>query len=240
VGSRGDEDVDVPETLDPSELYLIREALQKYTEGMRTCEDISGLGFGRGLPSLAQGEIDDEVDDSVGRLVIFTWVGEDGSAPSWWMGNKETSPFNLLSAPLPGTGFPSSSLVVKNGIDGTMYVPEAAAEPSSGWTHIGTFSALAFVLASKRDTRFTYHTQDAVLAFENGSVDRGGNVYIYWRSTSTQLWAKQSVLRVGDGNAGSLLGVGSFRTDKIHGSGSYPATITCLCENQLVLLYNVL
>ncbi|KAG6333840.1 hypothetical protein ID866_5252 [Astraeus odoratus] len=239
VGNNADEDVDVPETLDPSELYLIREALQKYTDTLRAGEDISGLGLGCGLPSLAQGEMDDEVDNSVGRPATFTWVAEDGSAPSW-TGNKEASPINLLSVPLPGMDSPLSGLVIKNGIDGTMHVLEATAEPSLRWTHIGTFAALAFVLASKRDTRFTYHTQEAVFAFENGSVDRGGNVYIYWRSSPTQLWAKQSVLRVGDGNAGSLLGIGSFRTAKSSGNGNYLTTIACLCENQLVILYNVL
>lgn len=232
-------DIDVPETLDPSELYLIREALEKYTEALRTGEDASGLGLGRGLPSLAQGEMDEEVDESIGRAATFTWVAEDGSAPSWCgSGNGTVAPaFNLLSTPLPGTDHYLSSLVVKLGIDGLLHMPEgdggATMEPQ--WKHSGTFSALAFVLASKRDTRFTHHTRDAVMAFENGSVDRGGNVYIYRRSSPTQLWAKQSVLKVGDGNAGSLLGVGAFKNDE----DKSVSTIVCLCENQLVALFNV-
>ncbi|KAL4080678.1 hypothetical protein J3A83DRAFT_4201637 [Scleroderma citrinum] len=234
-----DEAIDVPETLDPSELYLIREALEKYTEALRTGEDTSGLGLGRGLPSLAQGEMDDEVDDSVGRMAVFTWVAEDGSVPSWFGRGNDTPPFNLLSAPLPGTAHSLSSLVVKNSIDGLLHALEGAAEEDTKepkWKHLGTFSALAFVLASKRDTRFTHHTRDAVMAFENGSVDRGGNVYIYWCSSPSQLWAKQSVLKVGDGNAGSLLGVGAFKSEKDNGATT---TIVCLCENQLVVLFNV-
>lgn len=236
----GDDDTDVPETLDPSELYLIREAFEKYTEALRTGEDASGLGLGRGVPSLAQGEMDDEVDDSVGRLAAFTWVSEDGSTPPWWKKNS-TSPFNLLSTPLPGTDAKLAGLVIKNSIDGLLYVTEGGGAQCSSdtispeWKHTGTFSALAFVLASKRDTRFTHHTQNAIFAFENGSVDRGGNVYIYRRSSPNQLWAKQSVLKVGDGNAGSLLGVGAFKNS----NKSDSTTVVCLCENQLVVLYDV-
>ena len=232
-------DIDVPETLDPSELYLIRESLEKYTEALRTGDDASGLGLGHGLPSLAQGEMDEEVDDSVGRTAAFTWVAEDGSVPSWCGSGSGTAPaFSLLSTPLPGTDYCLSSLVVKHGIDGLLHALEGegdtAQEPR--WIHSSTFSALAFVLASKRDTRFTHHTRDAVMAFENGSVDRGGNVYIYWRSSPGQLWAKQSVLKVGDGNAGSLLGIGAFKNDEEKNGAT---TIVCLCENQLVVLFNV-
>jgi len=228
-------DIDVPETLDPSELYLIRESLEKYTEALRTGDDASGLGLGRGLPSLAQGEMDEEVDDSVGRTATFTWVAEDGSVPSWC---GSGSGFSLLSTPLPGTDHCMSSLVVKHGIDGLLHALDGEGDATQGprWKHSSTFSALAFVLASKRDTRFTHHTRDAVMAFENGSVDRGGNVYIYRRSSPSQLWAKQCVLKVGDGNAGSLLGVGAFKNDEDKNGAT---TIICLCENQLVVLFNV-
>ncbi|KAI6039319.1 hypothetical protein EDC04DRAFT_3140934 [Pisolithus marmoratus] len=238
TGSKRDDDMDVPETLDPSELYLIREAFEKFTETLRTGEDASGLGLERGVPSLAQGEMDEEVDDSVGRLASFTWISEDGSTPPWWK-KDNTSPFNLLSTPLPGTDTKLAGLVVKYSIDGLLYAAEetqgGGGMIAPGWKHTGTFSALAFVLASKRDTRFTHHTQNAIFAFENGSVDRGGNVYIYRRSSPNQLCAKQSVLKVGDGNAGSLLGVGAFKND----NKSDSMTILCLCENQLIVLYDV-
>ncbi|KAH7885275.1 hypothetical protein F5I97DRAFT_2062504, partial [Phlebopus sp. FC_14] len=228
------DDVDVPETLDPSELYAIRESLEKYTAALREGEDASGLGLGKGLPALAQGEVDEEVDASVGRTAFLTWVCEDGSSPAWCTGQRDTA-FNLLAAPLPGTGTGTSSLVVKNGIDGTLHTLNADCPGERpGWIHAGTFSALAFVLASKRDTRFTYHTPGSVLAFENGTQDRGGNVYIYRRCLLNQLWAKQSVLKVGDGSAGSLLGVGAFTT-----SGGQGCVVVCLCENELVVMPNV-
>ncbi|KIJ62565.1 hypothetical protein HYDPIDRAFT_135637 [Hydnomerulius pinastri MD-312] len=232
-------DVDVPETLDPSELYAIRESLEKYTAALKEGEDASGLGLGRGLPTLAQGEIDEEVDSEVGRVAFVTWVAGDGSVPAWCAGQRATdSAFNLLSAPLPGAEDGSLSLVAKNGIDGTRHVLEggsAADDERPAWKHDRTFSALAFVLASKRDTRFTYHTPNAVFAFENGQ-DRGGNVYIYRSSNPKELWAKQSVLGVGDVFGGSLLGVGAFKADE---EGEESHTIICLCEKELVVLRNV-
>jgi hypothetical protein len=229
------DDADVSETLDPSELYTIREALEKYTTALREGEDASGLGLGRGLPSLAQGEMDEEVDSSVGRLAFMTWVGEDGSSPAW-SADLRDSAFNVLSTPLPGTEMGSLSLVVKNGLDGTRHVlsDSPANEGLPGWKHENTFSALAFVLASKRDTRFTYHASDMIFAFENGTQDRGGNVYVYRCSSPKELWAKQSVLTVGQGDGGSLLGIGAFTSGSETGN-----TIICLCENELVILHNV-
>ncbi|KAF8842171.1 hypothetical protein BDN67DRAFT_411251 [Paxillus ammoniavirescens] len=232
TSSTDPEDVDAPETLDPSELYAIREALEKYTTALREGEDASGLGLGHGLPSLAQGEMDEEVDAEVGRTAFATWVGEDGSSPPWFSGRRDSA-FNLLSVPLPGTEVGSLSLVVKYGLDGTRHLlSDSGGQPE--WKHENTFSALAFVLASKRDTRFTYHTSDAVFAFENGTQDRGGNVYMYRSSNPKEIWAKQSVLMVGQGDAGSLLGVGAFTSE-----GSQGDTIVCLCENKLVVLRNV-
>ena len=229
------DDVDVPETLDPSELYVIREALEKYTAALREGEDTSGLGLGRGLPTLAQGEMDEEVDSSVGRLAFVTWVSEDGSSPGWSTGHRDSA-FNVLSTPLPGAETGPLSLVVKHGLDGTRHVlsddPVVGGLPT--WKHENTFSALAFVLASKRDTRFTYHASDTIFAFENGTQDRGGNVYIYRSSSPKELWAKQSVLTVGQGDGGSLLGISAFTSGKEVGN-----TVICLCENELVILRNI-
>lgn len=229
------EDTDVPETIDPSELYAIRESLEKYTTALREGEDASGLGLGRGLPTLAQGEMDEEVDSSVGRLAFVTWVGEDGSSPGWSASLRDSA-FNVLSTPLPGTGMGPLSLVVKNGLDGTRHVlsDDPADGGSPAWKHENTFSALAFVLASKRDTRFTYHASDTIFAFENGTQDRGGNVYVYRSSSPKELWARQSVLTVGQGDGGSLLGIGAFTSGNETGN-----TIICLCENELVILRNV-
>ncbi|TFY60497.1 hypothetical protein EVJ58_g5119 [Rhodofomes roseus] len=185
ASSTVDDDEEVPETLDPSELYAIREALEKYTAALQSGEDASGLGLGRGVPSLAKEEMDEELDVNVGRTACVT---------------------------------------------------SGAPEEKPGWKHTATYSALAFVLASKRDTRSTYHvSSQAVFAFESGSRDLGGNVYVYRGAPAKEKWAKQAVLKVGGGSAGPLLGIGLVKV----GPNAEPVII-CLCEGELVLLRNVL
>ncbi|KAJ7175840.1 hypothetical protein C8R46DRAFT_990023 [Mycena filopes] len=225
------EDPEVPETLDPSELYNIRESLEKYTAALHSGDDVSGLGIGSDLPSLAKGEMDDEVDLSIGRDAQLTWVAKDGSVPLWASQSSDL-PGRLLSVELPGSGSGGSSLVVKHGLDGTVFSLEPASAPEQPpkWVHTSTFSALSFVLASKTDTRFTYHLPSkAVFAFDSGMRDRAGNVYIYRAAAPTELWAKQAVLTVGQ--EGSLLGVGAIKTE----TGT---VLLCLTEKQLVLIRN--
>jgi len=221
------EDSEVPETLDPSELWHIRESLEKYTTTLREGDDASGLGLGKGMPSLAEGEIDIEVDESVGKSACITWVGEDGLAPRW-QGPFENVAFQLLSVPLPGSSPSDLSLVVKNNFDGTVYAlgfQETEGGTILQWTHTSTFSALAFVLASKQDTRFTYHVPNAVFAFEGGIQGRGGNVYIYRAAPINDKWAKQAILKIG----GALLGVGAVKA----------GVVLCLTEEELVSIRNL-
>jgi hypothetical protein len=128
---------------------------------------------------------------------------------------------------------------MKNDIDGLLYglSPENDDMDSYGlrWGHIATYPALAFVLASKRDTRFTFHYgSKAVMAFESGSGGSvGGNMYVYRGGKKGEKWAKQAVLRVGGGNAGTLLGVAALARDS-------ETLIVCLCERELVVLRGVL
>ncbi|KAK0201702.1 hypothetical protein DFS33DRAFT_1011709 [Desarmillaria ectypa] len=222
--------VEVPETLDPSELYKIREALEKYTAALRDGEDLSGLGLGRGVPSFAEGEIDEEVDGSVGRQAYLTWVTTNGDNPSWASKSHEI-PIRLLSTQFPGSATPGVSLITKESVDGTVFT--LGSEDTPEWIHTSTFSALAFVLASKRDTRFIYHTNAAVLAFESGAQNRGANVYIYRAVPTTEQWAKQAILKVNDGIGGSLLGVGTIETQE---GGQM---IICLAENELVTIKDI-
>ncbi|KAI0061707.1 hypothetical protein BV25DRAFT_1826432 [Artomyces pyxidatus] len=221
---------DVPETLDPSELYNIRESLEKYTVALQSGQDASGLGLGAGVPSLAEGERDDEADAAVGRAACLTWVRADGGAPAWARGDAED--VTVLATPLPGLDA-DASLVVKHTIDG-LYFTLSEGE-GGGWTHASTYHAVAFVLASKRDTRFTYHVPDkAMLAFEGGTADYGGNLYIYRHARpKTSKWAKQGILKVGGGAAGSLLGVGGA-------SVGGKLVVLCLCEGELVILRDIL
>ncbi|KAG6878910.1 hypothetical protein C0992_006732 [Termitomyces sp. T32_za158] len=224
-------DMEVLETLDPSQLWHIREALEKYTAALRDGDDASGLGLGRGVPSLAEGELDMEVDETVGRKAYLSWVNEKGVAPLWCK-NAEKIPYQLLSTPFTGSRDTDLSLVVKNNLDGTVHTLDSKNPNYPAWTHTSTFSALSFVLASKQDTRFTFHSSEGVFAFEGGIRDRGGNVYIYRVPTSKAKWAKQAILKVGDGYGGPLLGVGI-----IHIDGFIPV-ILCLAEGELILLKN--
>ncbi|KAL0578634.1 hypothetical protein V5O48_003377 [Marasmius crinis-equi] len=222
------DDAEVPETLDPSELWHVRESMEKFTAALRSGEDASGLGLGTGVPSLAEGEMDEEVDASVGRKAYVSWLGRDDGAPPSWSSPGQEVPFQLLSAPLPGNhSDPTLSLIVKEGLDGAVFALNPSAEAK--WKHTSTFSALAFVLASKRDIRFTHHSRDTVYALESGSINRGGNAYIYRMVPRGERWAKQAILRVADGSGGALLGVGSV---VVRGT----RVITCLAEKELILL----
>ncbi|KAH9854666.1 hypothetical protein C2E23DRAFT_867262 [Lenzites betulinus] len=230
-----EEEEEVPETLDPTELYAIRESLEKYTAALREGTDASGLGLGRGLPSLAQGERDDEVDLTVGKSVSLTWVGASATSPLTIGGDAhahgEDALLEVLSTPFPGSAraFPPS-LVAKNGLDGVLYTLRDA---PAAWAHTATYSALAFVLASKRDTRFVHHVAHrAVFAFESGTQDLGGNVYIYRGAGPKENWAKQTVLKIGGGSAGALLGVGLVKVQE-------KVVVLCLCEGELVVLHGV-
>ncbi|KAI0251999.1 hypothetical protein BJV78DRAFT_1275098 [Lactifluus subvellereus] len=234
---------EVAETLDPSELYAIRESLEKYTTAMQE-GGVAAAAAAR--PSLADGEVDEEVDATVGTEVCITWVG-GGADPDpdpdlvAWAREDWDVPFTVLSTPLPGiAGDDEISLVVRHTIDGLSFVlssssdEDAASGSLPAWTHASTFSALAFVLASKRDTRFTYHVPSkAVLAFEGGGADYGGNLYIYRNAKPKSNVAKQAILKLTGNASGSLLGVGATR---IGGQ----TIILCLCEKELLVLQNVL
>jgi len=219
--------IEVAETLDPSELYAIRESLEKYTA------ELQQQGGGP-RPSLADGEADEEVDSTVGTDTCITWVYVNGTDPAWAQEDWGV-PFTVLSTPLPGSSS-EISMVVKHAIDGPRFVLSNE-DTSSGrpvWTHMSTYSALAFVLASKRDTRFTYHAPSkAVVAFEGGGGDYGGNLYLYRDAEPKNNSAKQAILRLTENTSGSLLGVGA-----VHVEGQ--TAILCLCEKELVVLQNVL
>jgi CS domain len=235
----------VAETLDPSELYAIRESLEKYTAALQ-----EGAGAAT-RSSLTDGEVDEEVDATVGTEICITWVGGattaaadvdvdmdmdmDGTDGPEWAREDWDVPFTILSTPLPGIGA-EISMVVKHTIDGLLFVLSDE-DQTSGlpvWTHASTFSALAFVLASKRDTRFTYHVPSkAVLAFEGGSAEYGGNLYIYRDAKPKSNVAKQAILKLTGNTSGSLLGVGAIHRGE-------QTIVLCLCEKELLVLQNVL
>ncbi|KZW01581.1 hypothetical protein EXIGLDRAFT_638342 [Exidia glandulosa HHB12029] len=220
---------DVPETLDPSELWLIRESLEKYTAELGGAPGRGGVGLGSGrdMPSLADGEMDEDVDANVGIEVFVSIVPRSGT-----VAESRKTPVKLLSLPLPGVAMDEHSIVLKHDIDGTVYTRHGS---SAQWEHVATFPAIAFVLASKRELRFVYHVASRVLlAFESGSSDVGGNLYLYRGSGPKDVWAVQAVLKIGGGQAGALLGVGAFQT------AGGKMLLLCLCERQLAVVRDVL
>ena len=240
----GESEPEVAETLDPSELYNIREALEKYTSSLS--EDGSGLGLGQGVPSLGKGEIDEELDSSVGREAFLTKisVSTPEAQAQEGTGLEDRSPsVTLLSTPLPGSTKPGDppSLITKSDIDGLLYAltPPKTSDggDDSAWIHTSTFPALSFVLASKRDVRFTYHISDRlVLAFESGSQGLGFNIYVYQATpTRSAQWAKQSVI-AGHAVAGPLLGVGALT---LNVEGGKKVVMLCLCENEMMVVGDI-
>ncbi|KZO96947.1 hypothetical protein CALVIDRAFT_105308 [Calocera viscosa TUFC12733] len=226
----GEEDVEVPETVDPSELAAIREQLEKWTASLPSEEN---AGLGRGVPSLLDGEMDEEVDEQVGSRVVFTYVSENGEAHC----PAPLAPVDLLSIPLEHT---APSAVVKHTLDGLVFTPPTNGSPEEAnyaWTHTATYPALAFVLASKRDVKFTFHHgPDLTLAFEGGTgkgLSIGGNVYMY-KGAGGRSTAGQAVLRVSGGEEGPLMGVQLARLE-----GGKEALV-CLCEKGLVVVRDVL
>lgn len=221
VFATGDE---VSETLDPSELWNIRESLEKYTADLGGAPGRGGLGLGgRDVSSLADGEMDDEADANVGTQVVVSAFSRAGVAAA-----PPAAPATLLSLPLPGASAGEDSLVLKHDIDGTVYAHSAA-----GWAHAATFPALAFVLASKRELRFVHHVGSRLLlAFEAGGADVGGNLYLYHGSAPKDKWAAQAVLKIGGGDSGALLGVGAIQT------AGGQTVLLCLCERQIAVVRN--
>ena len=239
----GEPEPEVAETLDPSELYNVREALEKYTSSLS--EDGSGLGLGQGVPSLGKGEIDEELDSSVGREAFLTKIPVSTPKAQDGTGSNDRWPsVTLLSTPLPGLTKPGDppSLIIKSDIDGLFYTLRPTETSDGGndstWTHTSTFPALSFVLASKQDVRFTHHVSDRlVLTFESGSRGLGFNIYVYQATpTRSAQWAKQSVIRVGDATTGPLLGVGTLT---LNVEGGTKVVMLCLCENEVVVVQEI-
>ncbi|KAI0031387.1 hypothetical protein K488DRAFT_52224 [Vararia minispora EC-137] len=218
-------ELEVPETLDASALAHIRDALEKFTAS--AAEQVQNP-----LPSLASGELDDELDADAGARVVLSWVrASDGQPiPEPWAQSDADCSLSVLSTPLPGTS--GLSLIVKHTLDGLFFTRN----DHGTWTHARTHPALAFVLASKRDVRFVHHlAHRGVLALEAGAATGGGNAYIYRASGTHALHAPQAILRVAGATAGTLLGVAAVRV-----GGGDEVAIVCLCENDLVILRDVL
>jgi hypothetical protein len=216
---------DVPETLDPAQLAGIRDALDKHTA------DADALGGP--VPSLARGEVDDELDADSAPSAHVLWLPATPGGPT---PANDTTPVALLGTPLPGALAPDAPplLLAKAGLDGLLFAYAGA------WTHTATFPALAFVLASKRaaPSSHVFHVGPrAALALEPGDYARGaGNVYLYHGQEGRAPYGRQTIVRVGaGGDGGMLVGAGVLTQP-----GGGRRVLLALCEREVVALRGLL
>jgi hypothetical protein len=206
--------LDVPETLDGAQAAAIAAALDKHTGE-----------FAAPVPSLARGELDDDVDLDGAPPAYVALVPVSADAPPH---PQDGTPVALLAPPLPGAGSPPA-LLTKHGLDGILFALDGH---GGAWAHAATFPALAFVLASKRGTRVLHAGARAVLALEA----RGArNLYLYHGQAGRAAYGRQTIVRVGGGgDGGMLVGVGALtgpRGEKV---------VLALCEHEIVALRGLL
>jgi hypothetical protein len=204
-------------------------------------------GLGSGIPTSLMGdEIDVEVDAESGRPFVVTWIEEAAKpgAPQLICPHPSV-PYSLLSTaiPLASSAPADPTVTIKHDVDGLLFAPPASSD-TYRWTHQSTFPALAFVLATKRDTRFVYHySTRACLAFDAPALLpgpqmtrhnlSGGNLFAYFAppvSRARETKGTQMVVRVGGPGSGALMGVSAIELD-----GGETAVLA-LCENELVVL----
>ncbi|GAA5941672.1 uncharacterized protein JCM15063_002636 [Sporobolomyces koalae] len=243
---------EVPETVDPSELAKISEDMEKWTRGiMEGGTSHSAEGLGHGVPTSLMGdEMDVEVDADTGRPIVLSWIepaANGGSAHETprIVTPHPTLPYSLLTSSLPiasPSNF-SQSMTIKHDVDGLLFEPPSDKSPESyQWTHRSTFPALAFVLATKRDTRFAYHHRDefalaidAPAILSTSSSDSkprtgSGNMFVYFAPADKQTKGKQMVLKVGDAGSGAVMGLAGVELE------GREVAIVALCETELVIL----
>ncbi|KAG0150217.1 hypothetical protein CROQUDRAFT_73291 [Cronartium quercuum f. sp. fusiforme G11] len=221
--------------------------------------------------SLTAGGMDDEIDSANQTITlgaVFTWlapVQSDSriSACSW----DVTTPHDMLPVEIISTKLPlynlapepqdsvdfTPSIMVKRDVDGLVFEPPSSVRTDPNlyqWTHTQTFPAMSFVMASKRDIRLTFHTDQHSFIFENSnapSLDNKpqiGNMFIYRQTRPPdETVADQLVIKLNTTPCGALIGVAGLRSrsDKQQVEDESQAEglmMVCLCEAELILCRN--
>ncbi|MBW0533443.1 hypothetical protein O181_073158 [Austropuccinia psidii MF-1] len=228
------------ETLDPSELQSISDNLQKFTAPQvpPTKRQKQGLGLveidqvaknpsgflGNHNTTLSGGEIDEEIDmgDQTMKIgVQMTWLlshtPQTEDLENW----KIVKPHQISSVEI------ISSPPLQETIS-----------PSFQWNHVLTYPALAFVMASKRDIRFSFFTDKFAIIFENSTLNHQiGNVFIYYQSNKTK--ANQKVIKLknesqaNNDQGDELLGTCGIRKP----NGEY--LLICLCQSEIIICHDL-
>ncbi|GAA6007612.1 hypothetical protein JCM10207_006405 [Rhodosporidiobolus poonsookiae] len=251
----------VPETMDPSELASIAEKMEQWAQSLVSGPDGMAEGLGHGVPTSLMGdEMDVEVDADSGRPVVLSFIEDAATAQPRLVTPHATIPYALLSTPIPSASSAAAaqdeaaagSVTIKHDVDGLLFSPPPASSAAYTWTHTATFPALAFVLATKRDTRFVYHllpplpssseSAGAVLAFDAPALlpapspsapsRGGGNLFVYFAppAGSKSATGKQMVVRVGGAGSGALVGAAAVELE-----GGERAVLA-LCEREVVVV----
>ncbi|KAG0026560.1 hypothetical protein BGZ82_009407 [Podila clonocystis] len=207
----------VEETLDPSVFAEYKASLEKYT----TDQANAGPQGSSLLPSIAQ-DAQEDIDEE-GEEIKFSWV-QSASGPDIirattigsghdWIGQS----FSTFE-PQGDSPYRIPTVCLKHDVDGLVYsiqhtagaVPgpvssvQQANEGVMKFVHTGTFDALAFVQASKREKRWVMH--DPYGRF-SAIVEASRNIYIYWHTHGEKLkQERQTVIDVSKGQAVDIIG----------------------------------
>lgn len=212
---------DTAETLDPSELLMMLEGLEKYTEAP-------------GQSSLLRDGLEEE-DALAGTKFVLTEVHADGSI----VRAEPSDSAMLLAGPAPCSTV-QTGLLLKHDVDGIVYSPPSS--PSLAvWSPVELVPAISYVLASKREAHPVYFlrvpnsSSSCVFALEprNNTIHGklGYNVFVYHAAPKSN-YGESRVLRLenDEQRSGSLLGL-AVTSD---------ARLLCLFDTALHVVENAL
>ncbi|KAI8340233.1 hypothetical protein BC941DRAFT_460276 [Chlamydoabsidia padenii] len=194
------------ETLDKEKLEEIAKQLEKFTS------DPADKGpFMATHPAAT--DMDEDIDERGHPIVFEVYdagghrIQEISSGGQEWLSNSFESPSTQHQHHYQGILPPS--VVTKMDVDGIVYTWSTAATNNNqqqpfNLDHTATFDALAFVQASKRDSRFVRH--DPQLKFIT-IIESSRNCYIYYRHEDKRLVEKQTLIDLTQGHDVDILGV---------------------------------
>lgn len=239
---------EVDETLDRSELARITEAMEKFTHDLASSAAEGKSNFDQ-RSSLLGEELDMEVDApdvSSGKGVVFTWIDDISGSDPLLKTDSDDEVVEYISTALHTSAVAAPSIIVKHDVDGLLFEPPS--DSGQHWSHVSTYPALAFVLASKRDVVHTYHySSKLAIGLEMGTAAGTQqtqtsslaaskmNAYLYFPPPpgSKAKTAQQKVIKLGEASAGAVLGAIA-----VENNGNLDVAV--LCERELIVLKNVL
>ncbi|KAJ1722207.1 hypothetical protein LPJ53_003340 [Coemansia erecta] len=218
----------VLETIDPSEFATIREHLAKYTS--ETSSSGTRMLIQSAADAMDQDNDDLEQEDSSIVFSVRKWgTGEaisssTAGSPDWLCPSfAKPPPHRRMGGQAEACSSAHAmlpSVCLKFDVDGIVYEIGADAAGAIGETHAGSFAALSYIQASKREQRFMYVDAEMTVAVLAETQRR---IYIYHQSNGTS--STEAVQNIVDIGSGELFGM------QITGR-----TLVLLRENSLYLV----